>query len=97
MVSAGVGALLIIGTFKRRAPDPDFKVNIHVLPPLFITIQILFYIHMNMDDEISYYIHYGVYHVMLENGTYKTRWLNHNMGVCYKEKENEKMKIIKII
>lgn len=52
---------------------------------------------MNMDDEISYYIHYGVYHVMLENGTYKTRWLNHNMGVCYKEKENEKMKIIKII
>lgn len=35
MVSAGVGALLIIGTFKRRAPDPDFKVNFHVLPPIF--------------------------------------------------------------
>lgn len=26
MVPAGAGALLIVGTFKKRVPDPDFKV-----------------------------------------------------------------------
>jgi hypothetical protein len=27
MISAGDGALLIVGSFKRRMPDPDFKVS----------------------------------------------------------------------
>lgn len=28
MIVVGDGALLIVGTFKRRVPDPDFKVNL---------------------------------------------------------------------
>lgn len=27
MIVVGDGALLIVGTFKRRVPDPDFKVR----------------------------------------------------------------------
>lgn len=27
MVAAGSGALLIVGSFKKRFPDPDFKVR----------------------------------------------------------------------
>lgn len=49
---------------------------------------------MNMDEEISHYIRCVLCDV--RKRTYKTRWLNH-IGVCYKEKENKKMNIMKII
>lgn len=31
MVPAGAGDLLIVGSFKKRVPDPDFKVNFKVI------------------------------------------------------------------
>lgn len=31
MVPAGAGALLIVGSFKKRVPDPDFKVSCNTI------------------------------------------------------------------